>query len=91
VISVVSNELPADFASLVHAALHGDVAQAREIHYRLNELMEINFIESSPIPVKTAMAMMGLIEEAFRLPIVPITAGNREKVRAVLRSLDLVP
>jgi 4-hydroxy-tetrahydrodipicolinate synthase len=53
--------------------------------------MEINFIESSPIPVKTAMAMMGLIEEAFRLPIVPITAGNREKVRAVLRSLDLVP
>lgn len=90
VISVVSNELPAEFAALVHASLHGDFVQARSMHYRLHELMEINFIESSPIPVKTAMAMMGLIEESFRLPMVPITPGNREKLQGVLRSMGIV-
>ena len=90
VVSVVSNELPAEFAALVHASLHGDFVQARSMHYRLHELMDLNFIESSPIPVKTAMAMMGLIEEGFRLPMVPITSGNREKLQGVLRSMGIV-
>ena len=90
VISVVSNEVPAEFAALVHAAIEGDFAVAREMQYRLHALMEINFIESSPIPVKTAMAMMGLIEEAFRLPMVAITPGNREKIRIVLQELGVI-
>jgi 4-hydroxy-tetrahydrodipicolinate synthase len=90
IISVVSNELPGEFSRLVHAAMHGDFVQAREIHYRLMEVMDVNFIESSPIPVKTAMAMMGLLEESFRLPMVPITDANRKKVRAALERLGEV-
>lgn len=90
VISVVANETPGPMSAMVNAALNGDLEKAREMHYRLLPLMNINFVESSPIPVKTALAMMGLIEENFRLPLVPITSGNREKVRAILESLGLV-
>ena len=67
-ISVASNEIPALMSQLVDLALAGDWNEARALHYRLLPLLEANFIESSPGPVKAAMAMMGLIDENFRLP-----------------------
>lgn len=87
VISVVSNEIPAEFSQMVHTALKGDFKKARELHYRYLELMEVNFIESNPIPVKAAMAMMGLIEERYRLPLVPIAPANKAALHAVLQKL----
>lgn len=91
VISVASNEVPAEFSRMVHLAMDGEFAKAQEIHYRLVDLLRGNFIESSPIPVKTAMAMMGLIEERFRLPLVPMQAMNRIALEKIIRSLDLIP
>ena len=64
--------------------------EARELHYRLLPLMDVNFVESGPGPVKAALALMGLIEENFRLPLVPVQAGTRERVRAVLAELGLL-
>lgn len=68
----------------------GDRESARALHYRLLPLMEVNFIESSPGPVKAALAMLGLIEEQFRLPLVPIQKQSRERVRSVLVELGLI-
>lgn len=90
VVSVVSNEVPAEFSAMVHAALAGNLTEARTLHYRLLELMDVNFIESNPIPVKTALAMMGLIVERFRLPLVPMADSTRERLRAALERLDLL-
>jgi len=90
VISVVSNEIPAEMTRLTHLALEGDFAGALQIHRRYHALMEINFVESNPIPVKAAMAEMGLLEPSWRLPLVPPKAENRAKIRAVLESLKLV-
>ena len=89
-ISVVSNEVPKEYSYLMRLCLKGEWAKALQLHYRLLPLMNINFIESSPIPVKTALAMMGMIEETFRLPLVPITEPNRAKLRKVLEDLKLV-
>lgn len=83
-ISVASNEIPAEMSALVEAGLRGDFAEARRIHRRVLPLMQINFIESSPGPVKAALAMMGMIEEVYRLPMVPIKAESKAKLRAVL-------
>ena len=91
VISVVSNEIPAEMAHLTRLALRGDFDGAREIHRRYHPLMEINFVESNPIPVKAALAEMGLLEPVWRLPLVPPKAENRARIRAVLESLGLVP
>jgi 4-hydroxy-tetrahydrodipicolinate synthase len=91
VISVASNEVPAPMAGLVEAAERNDFAAAREIHARLLPLMLANFAESNPIPVKAAMAQMGLLEETYRLPMVPPRAETREKLRRVLASLSLLP
>ena len=90
VVSVVSNETPGLMRSIVDAALAGDFVRARELHYQLLPLMNANFIESNPIPVKAAMAMMGLVEENYRLPMVPINAGNREKLQKVVEELGLL-
>jgi len=90
VISVVSNEIPKEMAQMVEAAERNDFAAARAIHARIHPLMQINFIESNPGPVKAAMAMMGLLEETFRLPMVPIKPESRAKVEAVLKSLGLL-
>ncbi len=90
VISVVSNEIPAEMAELTRLALQGDFAGARAIHRRYHPLMEINFIESNPIPVKAAMAEMGLLEPVWRLPLVPPKAENQARIRAVLEALELV-
>ncbi len=75
VICVVSNEVPREMSQMVEAAERGDFAAARAIHQRLLPLMLINFCESNPIPVKAAMAAMGLLEEAYRLPMVPHAPG----------------
>lgn len=90
IISVVSNEIPAGMARLAQLCLANDFAAAREIHRRYLSLMEVNFIESNPIPVKAAMALMGLIEPVWRLPLVPPKAENLVKIRSVLESLGLV-
>jgi 4-hydroxy-tetrahydrodipicolinate synthase len=90
VISVVANETPGMLHKMVHAAFDGDWETARELHYKLLPLMEINFIESNPIPAKTALAMMGLIEEEFRLPLVEMGDESRERLAEVLRELELI-
>jgi 4-hydroxy-tetrahydrodipicolinate synthase len=89
-ISVASNEVPELMSRLVNTALDGDWKEARDLHYRLLSLMEVNFIESSPGPVKAAMAMMGLLEENFRLPLVPIQEKSRSRVREVLAEVGLL-
>jgi len=90
VISVVSNEIPSEMASLTRAALSGDFEKAREIHRRFHSLMEVNFIESNPIPVKCAMAEMGLLEPRWRLPLVPPKPESRARILSVLEPLHLV-
>ena len=90
VVSVVSNEIPAEMSRMVRLALENRFAEAREIHRRHHPLMEINFVESNPIPVKAAMAEMGLLEAAWRLPMVPPKAENLARIRSVLESLGLV-
>jgi 4-hydroxy-tetrahydrodipicolinate synthase len=89
-ISVASNEVPDLMSQMVELALEGKWNQARELHYRLLPLMEINFIESSPGPVKAALAMMGFIEENFRLPLVPIQKKSKERLHNVLFELGLL-
>src|SRR5215831_10462946 len=69
IVSVVSNETPKMMSAMIDAALEGNLAKAREIHYKLLPLMNVNFIESNPIPAKAALAMIGLIEENYRLPL----------------------
>jgi len=90
VISVVANEIPAEMASLIQACLEGNFACARELQKTYLPLMEINFIESNPGPVKTAMAEMGLLEPVWRLPLVPPKIENLEKIRGILESIGLV-
>jgi len=90
VISVVSNEIPAQMVQMVEAAERGDFLAARSIHDRILRLMQINFVESNPVPVKTAMAAMGLVEEVFRLPMCPPRSESREKILHVLNDLDLL-
>jgi len=91
VISVVSNEIPREMSQLTRLALQGDYPAARKIHRRFHPLMEINFVESNPIPVKAALAEMGLLKPVWRLPLVPPKEENRARIRAVLESLELVP
>jgi 4-hydroxy-tetrahydrodipicolinate synthase len=89
-ISVASNEAPALMSEMVNLALAGDWDTARELHYKLLPLMEANFIESSPGPVKAALALMNLVEENFRLPLVPVQASTRARLREVLSELGLI-
>lgn len=89
-ISVVCNEAPKQFSDMIHLALEGNFSEARSLHYKLLDLMNINFIESNPIPVKTALSMMGIIEESFRLPLVAMEDKNRPALEKVLKELGLV-
>jgi 4-hydroxy-tetrahydrodipicolinate synthase len=91
IVSVASNEAPEEMVRLVEAAERFDFAKAREIHTRLLPLMMVNFVESNPIPVKAAMARMGLLEEAYRLPMVPPREESREKIARVLAAVGLAP
>jgi 4-hydroxy-tetrahydrodipicolinate synthase len=90
VVSVVSNQIPSEMVRMVAAAARGDFAAARAVHRRIFPLMQINFIESNPIPVKAGMAAMGLLEERYRLPMCPPKPESREKILAVLKSLNLL-
>jgi 4-hydroxy-tetrahydrodipicolinate synthase len=90
VISVASNEVPEVMVALCDAARRGDMATAREIHERYLELFRVNFVTTSPAPVKAAMAEMGLITDALRMPMLPLDEPNRARVRAVLTDLGLL-
>jgi 4-hydroxy-tetrahydrodipicolinate synthase len=90
VVSVVSNEVPREFSTMVRHALRGDIAKAAKLHYKLLPLMNVNFVEANPIPVKAALAMMGKIREEYRLPLVPLSARHRGTLRAILKDLDLL-
>ena len=90
IVSVASNEIPDLMSQMTELALDGNWTEARALHYRILPLMEVNFIESSPGPVKAAMAMMGLLEENFRLPLVPIQEKSRVKIREVLVELGVL-
>jgi 4-hydroxy-tetrahydrodipicolinate synthase len=90
IVSVASNEIPDFMSQMTNLALAGKWNEARALHYRLLPLMDVNFIESSPGPVKAAMAMMGLLEENFRLPLVPITEKSRAQVREVIIELGVL-
>ena len=89
VISVVANETPTEMASLVDLATAAKFAEARKVHERLLPLMQVNFIESNPIPVKAAMAALGLLEEIYRLPMVSPTNESRIQINDVLNHLKL--
>jgi 4-hydroxy-tetrahydrodipicolinate synthase len=90
VISVASNEVPGEMAQMVEAAERNDFVAARAIHARLMRLMQVNFVEANPIPVKAALAAMGLIEETYRLPIVPPKPETKQKVLSVLKDLGVL-
>lgn len=90
VISVAANEIPLEMAELCKCGLAGDFVGARAIHRKYLPLMEINFVESNPIPVKAAMSLMGLLEPVWRLPLVAPKAENLQKIRAVLESLEIL-
>jgi 4-hydroxy-tetrahydrodipicolinate synthase len=89
-VSVASNEAPRLMSEMVNAALGGRWDEARAAHYRLLPLMDVNFVESSPGPVKAALALMGLLEENLRLPLVPVMEKTRERVREVISELGLL-
>jgi 4-hydroxy-tetrahydrodipicolinate synthase len=90
IVSVIANQVPKMFGDMVRHCLAGDLENARKLHYKLLPLMNANFIESNPIPVKATLAMMGMIEEVYRLPLVSPTEATRAKLRKVLRELELL-
>jgi 4-hydroxy-tetrahydrodipicolinate synthase len=90
IISVASNEIPAEMARLAQLCLAGDFKEARAMQRKWLPVLEVNFIETNPTPVKAAMAEMGLLEAVFRLPLVPPRTENLAKIRAVLESLALL-
>lgn len=90
VVSVVSNEVPKLFSQMVRYCLKGKFNKALPLHNKLLPLMEVNFIESNPIPVKAALAMMGMIEERYRLPLVPLSEKHRPKLKKILSDLGLL-
>lgn len=90
VISVAANEIPKTFGDMIRYALSGDFESARKLHFKLLPLMNANFIETNPIPVKAALAMMGMIEEVYRLPLVSPSESTRQKLKKILFELELL-
>src|SRR5271169_1489758 len=90
VISVASNAIPREVTEMTHAALKGDFERAGRIHAKLYPVFKDLFLETNPVPVKAAMAMMGLIEESYRLPLVPLADANRVQLKKTLQALGLV-
>ncbi|MBM4439434.1 MAG: 4-hydroxy-tetrahydrodipicolinate synthase [Candidatus Rokubacteria bacterium] len=90
VISVIANLVPRETAEMVHAALDGDWKRARDLHYKLFPLARAAFLETNPIPIKEAMAMAGMLEPEFRLPMCRMGDANRAKLRGILATYGLV-
>ena len=90
IISVASNEIPGEMAALCEAAFAGDWATARAMHFRYLDLMRVNFIAPNPVPVKAAMAEMGLIEDVLRAPLLPMADEQRPRLRAALAGVGLL-
>jgi 4-hydroxy-tetrahydrodipicolinate synthase len=90
VISVASNAFPKEMAELTRAALDNDWPRARQLHHKYLALMQANFIESNPMPIKAVLAMMGRIEENYRLPMVPMQPHLREKLESIARAAGVV-
>jgi len=90
IISVASNVIPREVAQMVKAFLRGDVKKASQLHAKFYPLFKDLFIETNPIPVKAALAMMGLVEEEYRLPLVPMAAANREKLRKTMKACGVL-
>ena len=89
-ISVVSNQIPGEMTKLVQSAMSGDFAGARKLQRQWFPLMEMNFAESNPIPVKASMALMGLLEPVYRLPMCPPLPQTQTKIEAVLKQVGLL-
>ena len=90
IISVASNEIPAEMAAMTRAALNNDWTTARSIHRKYLPLMQANFIESNPLPVKAALAMMGKLEEVYRLPLLPMRRDTRSKLQKIATEVGLI-
>jgi 4-hydroxy-tetrahydrodipicolinate synthase len=90
VVSVASNEAPSEMAQIIEMCERGDFAGARKLHHWLLPLIQANFIETNPLPVKAAMAAMGLVDDYVRLPLVPASQAARDKVTGVLQQLKML-
>jgi 4-hydroxy-tetrahydrodipicolinate synthase len=90
IVSVASNAAPGEMVQIMELCERGDFAGARRLHHWLLPFIQVNFVEANPIPVKAAMAAMGLIEESYRLPLVPPSAGARDRIMKVLQDLKLL-
>lgn len=90
VISVASNVVPARVVEMVNLALAGNYAEAMKLHYELLPLFRDLFIEVNPVPVKAAMAMQGVMEESYRLPLCELQPENRAKLEATLKALNII-
>ncbi|MBN1614334.1 MAG: 4-hydroxy-tetrahydrodipicolinate synthase [Deltaproteobacteria bacterium] len=91
VISVVSNVAPADMAAMVQAYERGELAKAKELHYKMSPLVDALFIETNPVPVKAALSMMGKIDYDVRLPLCKLSESNYEKLRTAMKNYGLIP
>ena len=90
IISVASNAMPAEMVQIVELCERGDYAAARKLHTWLLPFIQVNFVEANPIPVKAAMAAMGLLEEVYRLPLVPPSASARDRIMHVMQDLKML-
>jgi 4-hydroxy-tetrahydrodipicolinate synthase len=90
VICTCSNQIPAQMVRLTHLMLEGKIDEARKLHFHWLPLMQANFIETNPIPVKAGLAMMGMIEEVYRLPLVSMKPENRAELEKVMAVLGLL-
>lgn len=90
IVSVIANYAPRQFSTMVNLALKGKHKEALKIHYELFELMQMNFVESNPIPVKCAMSLMGMVQEIYRKPLMPIKPDNKKKMKEALVRAGLV-
>lgn len=90
VVSVISNYLPKKMVTMVKNALSGKFDQAMKLHYEMYELMQLNFIESNPVPVKTALALLGLTKEVFRMPLLQMSSENKSKLKSALKKAGLL-
>jgi 4-hydroxy-tetrahydrodipicolinate synthase len=90
VVSVISNYAPKIFSEMINLALEGDFKSAMNIHYKLLELYALNFVETNPIPVKAALSLMGLVEENYRLPLIPIRPENKKLLQKAMKKIKLI-